>query len=57
MPNRIVIGAIDSALNRDDNDIRRWSGKGNGADFLSSLREERAALVEARSFISVRRKD
>lgn len=57
LPNRVVIGALDSALNRVDSDIRRWQGKGNGADFLSSLREERAALQEARNFIADKRRD
>lgn len=62
MKNREIISAIDSALNRIDNAIsygqrpRSKRIQGN-AEVLAQFQQERAALVEARSFIAANRKD
>jgi hypothetical protein len=58
IPNRIVIGAIDSALNRTDLAIGKEGNKVRcNAEIMHQLRAERDALVEARTFIAANRKD
>jgi hypothetical protein len=62
LPNRIVIGAIDSALNRVDAELFKCADphplmREKIAALEKGLREERAALQEARNFIIDKRKD
>lgn len=47
IPNRIVIGAIDSALNRVQIALMGPTDK----DYVEALREEYTALREAREYI------
>lgn len=56
IPNRIVIGAIDTALNRIDSALYKECDKVRPSnELIASLREERAAMVEARAFIAEKR--
>lgn len=56
IPNRIVIGAIDTALNRIDSALSKEGGKVRPSnELMASLREERAAMVVARTFIAEKR--
>lgn len=56
IPNRIVIGAIDTALNRIDNALHKEGDKTRpSVELMQSLRDERAAMVVARTFIAEKR--
>ena len=57
IPNRIVIGAIDTALNRLDLRAHAEGGYQANSKLIAELREERDALREARQFIIANRKE
>lgn len=56
LPNRIVIGAIDNALNRVDDAIRHENQKKKpSVELVRTLDDEHLALRVARTFIAEKR--